>query len=279
VDDEGRGFRLTAQVQTGIGAMRVCEFMSTALGSLVEALERGPRTPVRGLEVLPERERRQVLYEWNQTQAEFPGEECIHELFEEQVRKSPEAVAAVYEEASLTYGELNRRANRLGHYLRGMGVGPDVRVGICVERSLEMVVALVGVLKAGGAYVPLDAGYPAERLRYMLEDSAPVALLTQKHLKSLFGWVGEGVSVVEVGGEEEQWKEQPENDLERERVGLTSRHLAYVIYTSGSTGSPKGVMVEHRGLCNMLIAQIRSFDVQSESRVLQFASFSFDACA
>src|SRR5207302_1049710 len=109
---------------------------------------------------LPERERQQVLYEWNDTQAEYPGDKCIHELFEEQVEKTPDAVAVVFEDAELSYGELNRRANRLGHYLRGQGVGPDALVAICVERSMEMIVALLGVLKAGGAYVPLDPAYP-----------------------------------------------------------------------------------------------------------------------
>src|SRR5215212_10177343 len=119
---------------------------------------------------MPEVERRQVLYEWNATEAEYPREKLVQELFEEQVEKTPDAVAVVYEDATLSYAELNRRANQLAHYLRELGVGPDQRVGICLERSLQMIVGLLGVMKAGGAYVPLDPAYPVERLQYMLDD-------------------------------------------------------------------------------------------------------------
>src|ERR1044072_7758540 len=143
------------------------------------------------LPLLPEEERQQVLYEWNATEAEYPREQLVHELFEEQVEKTPDAVAVVFEETSLSYGELNRRGQQLGHYLRELGVGPDERVALCLERSLEMVVGLLGVLKAGGAYVPLDPAYPVERLRYMLADSAPVALLTQAHLHELVSSLSE----------------------------------------------------------------------------------------
>ena len=142
------------------------------------------------LPLLSEEERRRVLYEWNETGVEYPDNKCIHELFEEQVKKTPKAEAVVFEDASLSYEELNRRANRLAHYLRELGVKPDERVAICVERGLEMVVGLLGILKAGGAYVPLDPEYPVERLRYMLEDSGPVALLTQGRLEGLFTGLG-----------------------------------------------------------------------------------------
>ena len=176
VTDLGTEFSLIAQTEESIGARRVCEQMHRALESLTEALEKEPWRLVEQLEVLPEAERRQVLYEWNETEAEYPRDRCVHELFEEQVEKTPEAVAVVFEEESVSYGELNRRANRLAHYLRSLGVRPDDRVAICLERGIEMIVALLGVLKAGGAYVPLDPGYPEERLRFMLEDSAPAAL-------------------------------------------------------------------------------------------------------
>src|SRR6185295_2070203 len=128
-------------------------------------------------------------YEWNATRAEYPREKLAHELFEEQVEKTPDAVAVVFEDAMLSYGELNRRANQLAHYLRELGVGPDQRVAICAQRGLEMIVGLLGVLKAGGAYVPLDPNYPAERLRYMVEDSAPLVLLTQARWQELFAGV------------------------------------------------------------------------------------------
>ncbi len=204
------------------------------------------------LPMMSERERRQILYEWNDTQVEFPSDKCVQELFEEQVQKTPEAVAVVFEEASLSYGELNRRANQLAHHLRALGVKPDERVAICVERSLEMVVGLLGILKAGGAYVPLDPAYPGERLRYMLEDSEPVALLTQTHLEGLFPGVSETLPVLDLAAEALPWREQPESNLDTASLGLTAMHLAYVIYTSGSTGAPKGVMVAHRGVCNYL---------------------------
>ena len=237
-DDLGEDFLLTAQVQASIEPQQVCQYMHTALASLVEALETAPGASVSGLEVLPEEERRKLLYDWNDTATEFPADRCIHELFEQQVAATPEATAVVYEDASLSYQELNQRANRVAHALRERGVKPDDRVALCLERGLEMVIGLLGVLKAGGAYVPLDPAYPAERLRYMLEDSAPVALLTQSHLEALLTGFSPALPVLDLT-EEARWAQQP--DSNPQRAGLTPEHLAYVIYTSGSTGSPKGV--------------------------------------
>jgi non-ribosomal peptide synthetase component F len=149
----------------------------------LEAMVADESQSMERLALLPEAERQLVLEEWNRTEAEYPADACVHELFEAQVERTPDAAAVVFEGEELTYAELNRRANRLAHHLRERGVGPDVRVGICVERGLEMVVGLLGVLKAGGAYVPLDPGQPAERLAYMLADSAPAAVLTQRSLR------------------------------------------------------------------------------------------------
>ena len=163
VDDLGEGFSLTAQTLPPVAPERLCAMMHTALDNLITALESAPDTAMREIGVLPEAERRQVLYDWNATQADYPQDRCLHELFEAQVRNTPEAVALVFEDQALSYAELNARANRLAHYLRRLGVGPDVLVAICVERSLEMVVGLLGILKAGGAYVPLDPAYPADR--------------------------------------------------------------------------------------------------------------------
>src|SRR5208282_6736887 len=150
------------------------------------------------LPMLSEPERKRVLYEWNETTVEFPRDICVHELLEEQVRKTPNALAVVFGDQQLTYGGLNRRANRLAHYLRELGVKPEARVAICLERGLEMIVGLLAVLKAGGAYVPLDPGYPEERLRYMLEDSAPVALLTQASLRGIFSGLREELTVLDL---------------------------------------------------------------------------------
>ncbi|HEV2147590.1 MAG TPA: amino acid adenylation domain-containing protein, partial [Longimicrobiaceae bacterium] len=226
-----------------------------------------------GLEMLPEAERRQVVEAWNATEAPYPAERCIHELFEAQAERTPEAAALVCGDETLTYAELNRRANRLAHYLRELGVGPDVRVALGVERSAEMLVGLLAVLKAGGAYVPLDPEYPRERLAYMLRDSAPAVLLTHESLLERFGPVA--APVLDLVGDAAAWAHHPERDPARGQ--LSPEQLAYVIYTSGSTGTPKGVLVPHRGLLNVAEMQRRLFGLQGGERVLQIASFGFDA--
>ncbi|HEX9936027.1 MAG TPA: amino acid adenylation domain-containing protein, partial [Longimicrobium sp.] len=170
VDDLGEGFALVAQVRAQVEASRVCALMHTALEGLVEALESAPERAVGSIDVLPESERALVVEEWNRTDAAYPGGSCIHELFERQVERAPGAVAVEFAGEHLTYAELNRRANRLAHHLRSLGVGAEARVAIALERGAELIVAMLAVLKAGGAYVPLDPGYPAERLRFMLED-------------------------------------------------------------------------------------------------------------
>jgi len=208
VNDLGRDLSLDAQTPASVGPMRICEFMRTALESLAGALETAPATTVRELEVLPRSERHRVLYEWNDTATEFPADKCVQELFEEQVLRSPDATAVVFEDAQLSYAELNRRANQLAHYLGELGVRPDARVAICVERGFQMIVALLAVLKAGGAYVPLDPAYPAERLRFMLEDSEPVVLLTQGHLKSLLAGHAGQLPVLDL--DHPAWGERPE---------------------------------------------------------------------
>jgi len=278
VDDLAGGLKVIAQAPASIGPMRVCRFVDTAFVSLVAALETAPSTPTCTLNVLPESERRQILSEWNDTQSAFPSDKCIHELFEERVGKDPDAVAIVHEGNHLSYLELNLRANRLAHYLRELGIKPDARVAVCVERGFEMIVALLAVLKAGGAYLPLDPAYPPERLQFMLRDSTPLALLTQSHLEALFSETSDTLRVLHLDDANAPWHGYPDRNPRRDSIGLSPSHLAYLIYTSGSTGKPKGVLCEHRGLCNLATAQIRAFAVKPESRVLQFASFSFDAC-
>ena len=179
--------------------------------------------------------------DWNCTSAAFDAGTTIHEAFEAQAARSPDAVAVVYEGETLSYAELNARANRLAHYLRESGVGPDTRAAICVERSLEMMVGLLGILKAGGAYVPLDPEYPLDRLRYMLEDSAPVVLLAQGSLEGVRDLLHdyEGL-LLDLEDEDPEWSGHASRNPEIE--GFTPDRLAYVIYTSGSTGKPKGVM-------------------------------------
>ncbi len=263
---------------------------------LLEGVLQSPLTSLAELPLLPDAERRRLLHGFNATAADYPQHRCIHELFEAQAGANPVAAALVYEGESLSYGELNRHANRLAHRLLELGIRPDERVAICVERSLEMVIGLLGILKAGGAYVPLDPGYPEERLAYMLADSAPVAVLTQSGLKARLPGLGAvlgavAVPVVLLGGEGGVGQEAdehnqgglaslcagyPEHNPEPAQLGLTSRHLAYVIYTSGSTGQPKGVMVEHVQLVNYAIEAVKLFELFESDTVLQQNSQNFD---
>jgi amino acid adenylation domain-containing protein len=273
VNDLGEAFSLTAQVAAPADAGRVCRMMHTALAGLVEALEAAPGRAIGSIDVLPEAERRVVVEEWNRTEAEVPGDVCIHDLFEAQAARTPDATALVYENEAVTYAALNARANRLAHHLAGLGVGPEVRVGICLERGTEMIVSVLAVLKAGGAYVPLDPAYPAERLEYVLADAAVPVLVTQESLRAALP-AGDGIAVVSVDGDEAQIAAQ---SVENPQRGVSPDQLAYVIHTSGSTGTPKGVMVPHRGVPNLAYAQARRFGIDGSSRVLQFASLSFDA--
>jgi amino acid adenylation domain-containing protein len=246
---------------------------------LLEGMVADEGQMVNRLPMLTEAERWRVLYEWNETVAEYAEDKCIHELFEEQVERRPGAVAVVYEDEQLSYGELNRRANRLAHYLRGLGVKPDTLVAVCVERSLEMIVGLLAVMKAGGAYVPLDPAYPGDRLRYMVEDSAPKVLLTQGHLREQIRGVKRELVVIDLSDPGVGWQEWPETNPEKAGVGLTAEHLAYVIYTSGSTGTPKGVMVAHRGVMNFLWSMRREPGIETDDVLLATTRFSFDIAA
>ena len=235
----------------------------------------GEREAVQEIRILGEEERRQVVEEWNRTAESFVAGKCVHELFEEQVERTPEAVAVEFDGEQVTYGELNRRSNRLAHYLRGLGVKAEARVGICVERSVEMVVGLLGILKAGGAYAPLEPGYPWERLRWMLEDSRPVAVVTRSELRGMPGEGSGGVAVVEMD-EQGQWAGEPESNLNRRETGLSADNLAYVIYTSDSTGTPKGAMNEHGGIVNRLEWMQKAYGLKEQDAVLQKTPYSFD---
>ncbi|WQP02931.1 amino acid adenylation domain-containing protein (plasmid) [Sinorhizobium meliloti] len=280
VEDSGEALGLTAQVVEPISADRVCGYMQQVLEQLAEALEHAPNRPVRDLDILPAAERTYLLEDLNRTAADYPSERCIHELFEQQVRRAPEAVALVHEEERLSYGELNARANRLAHHLIALGVRPDQLVAICLERSPAMVVGLLAILKAGGAYLPLDPAYPSARLRQIVEDAAPRLLLCDTAGRAALGPEAlVDLTVVDLQTATPAWAELPASNPDPRALGLSPRHLAYVIYTSGSTGTPKGVMVEHHSLVNLGLAQIGLFGVCSNSRVVQFASFGFDASA
>jgi len=241
--------------------------------NLMHAVLADRETPLSALPILGEEERRQIVETWNETAAPFPAG-CVHQLFEEQAERSPGSVALVFDGGeSLAYGELNARANRLARRLRAEGVGPGVLVGLCLERSPEMVVALLAVLKAGGAYVPLDPAYPPDRLAFVLEDSGARVLLTQPDLRySLL--LGEGLTVIEVepGAGEGGVTGNPEPLAGPE-------DLAYVIYTSGSTGRPKGVEVRHAGVVSFLTSMGRCPGLAADDALLAVTTISFDIAA
>ncbi|WP_417924910.1 amino acid adenylation domain-containing protein [Collimonas pratensis] len=283
IDDLKEGFRLKSQTQLPIKALPVCRFMHAALEQLTQALEQAPGTAVGAVDVMPECERRQVLEEYNATLTQYPGEHCVHELFEAQAASTPDAVALVQDDRHLTYAELNSQANRLARYLRELGVQPDDRVAICIERGLPMMVGLLGILKAGAAYVPLDPAYPPDRLAYMLRDSAPAAVLTHGALEQLWrehlDGVVDGLPMLDLAAQDLPWADRPDDNLPQPAYAVTPDHLAYVIYTSGSTGMPKGVMVKHRGVVNLLTSMREIIGVKAEDRLLSVTTFAFDIAA
>ncbi|NWE79449.1 non-ribosomal peptide synthetase [Pseudomonas yamanorum] len=270
VDDLGDGYDFTALTLAQVGAQRVCGYMQTALTQLVDALEHAPHQALDRLPILGDAERKQLLFDFNATEVDYDLAQTLHGMFEAQVERTPDALAVKAGEQRLTYAELNQRANQLAHHLRGLGVQPDSRVAICVERGLEMVIGLFAILKAGGGYVPLDPAYPLERLAYMLQDSAPAAVLVQGETRSLLG----NVTVPVVDLDRNAWQHLPAANPQVE--GLTPQHQAYVIYTSGSTGQPKGVINEHAGVVNRLLWMQDAYGLNATDAVLQKTPFSFD---
>jgi amino acid adenylation domain-containing protein len=272
-EDDGQ-YKAHIEYKTGLFDEATVRRMAAAYRSLLRAIVADPDRRVWEYAFVPDEEREQVLVEWNRTEREVPAGRCVHELFEEQARRAPGAVAVAHAGRTLTYAELDARADRLAARLRGMGVGADVRVAISLERSAEMVVALLGVLKAGGAYLPVDPAYPEERRAYMLRDSGARVVITQPSLAAEVPATDAAVLVID--GEAYEG-DSTHAEASPVRAEATAESLAYVIYTSGSTGRPKGVMVPHGAVVNLALAQIDEFRISPESRVLQFASFSFDA--
>ncbi|MBK5533687.1 amino acid adenylation domain-containing protein [Pseudomonas sp. TH08] len=271
VDDLGTGLRLTTRTLSDIGAQRICAYVQAALSGLVEALETAPQRPLNSLPLLSRAELQQLLIEFNDTAVDCPMDQPLQALFEQQVQRKPDAIAVQFAGQRLTYRQLNEQANRLAHYLRGLGVQPDSRVAICVERGPELVIGLLGILKAGGAYVPLDPDYPLQRLNYMLQDSAPVALLVHAATRDLLSEPGVPVIDLDRGS----WQYNPESNPQV--PGLNASSLAYMIYTSGSTGTPKGVMIEHRSACNMVHWGSQLAPPTDHGALLQKAPYSFDS--
>jgi len=257
--------------------------------TLLEAVVGDPEQSLSNLALLTKTERQQLLVEWNDTKTDYPQDVCIHQLFEAQAQRTPDAIAVMFEHEQLTYGELNRRTNQLAHHLQALGVGPEVPVGVCLERSLEMVIGLLAILKAGGAYVPLDPAYPKERLTFMLEDTQAPVLLTQERLVAELIEDSRGSKLgdrdsqssilnsrIQVVCLDSAWEAIASESGENPINATAPENLAYVIYTSGSTGQPKGVLVSHGSIADYCCSVQRYYELDASDAVLQFASLSFD---
>ncbi len=224
------------------------------------------------IDLLSDVELRSLLVEWNASESEFPQDLCIHEVVEARANLNPDATALIFEQERMTYAELNDSANRLAHHLIGLGVEPESIIGLCLENSLDQIVGLLAILKAGGAYLPMDPSLPIERLAFMLENSRALAVVTRSNMVEKFA-KGKA-KIISIDADRELIQAQSSKSPQ---IKTGPNNLAYVIYTSGSTGQPKGVLIEHKGICNLAHAQSKAFYVRPESRVIQFASFSFDA--
>ncbi|AEG01889.1 non-ribosomal peptide synthetase [Methylomonas methanica] len=270
VDDFGDGFGLTLQCIDSSLSDRLITYVLTSVKAIIEALTVNPNLPMFAISVVAEDEERQILKDWNATKVVYPQGRCIHQLFEAQVEQTPDAIALTFEDQSLSYAELNAKANQLAHYLIERGVGPDVLVGICIERSLEMAIGLLGILKAGGAYVPLDPSYPEERLAFMLADIKPIVVLTQAQFAS------RELASSEVLRLDSDWVKVESYPVVNPCPELQPMNLAYCIYTSGSTGQPKGAGVPHQGILNRLQWMQAEYHLDSTDHVLQKTPYSFD---
>jgi amino acid adenylation domain-containing protein len=268
----GRGLEGIVEYNTDLFEAATISRLAGHLKMLLESVVSNPDQRIAEIALLPQVERHQLLVDWNTTGTVYPREACVHKLFEAQTKRTPDATALVFRDWYLTYGELNRRANQLAHHLQGLGVRPETPVCICVERSLEMVMGLLGILKAGGAYVPLDPAYPQERLAFMLEDTQSPVLLTQRALVE--GLPKHDAHVICLDADWETIARQREENLDN---GALVGNPAYAIYTSGSTGQPKGVLVEHNSLLNLTFWHQGAFAISHLDRATQVAGLAFDA--
>ncbi|HEY0736637.1 MAG TPA: condensation domain-containing protein, partial [Herpetosiphonaceae bacterium] len=241
------GIRGTIEYNTDLFDETTIARMAGHFQTLLSSIVADPSQHIGALELLSAAERQQMLIEWNATETAYPADQTFHALVEAQAQRTPDAVAVVYGDTQLSYGELNTRSNQVARYLQGLGVGPDMRVGLCMERSPELVIGLLGILKAGGCYVPLDPSYPQDRIQFMLADAQMPVVLTQQHLRERLPETG--VQIVALDADSTQIAQENAKPV---ISGVTPEHLAYIIYTSGSTGRPKGAMIPHRGLVNYL---------------------------
>jgi amino acid adenylation domain-containing protein len=274
VTDDGDDIGIEMEYNTDLFDEACITRMAGHYRTLLEAAAANPDNRIAQLPLLTESERAEILVTWNQTEMAYPRERGVHELLEERALQSPETVAVTTRGTSLTYRQLNERANQLAHYLRELGVGPDSPVGICMERSAEMIVGLLGILKAGGAYVPLDPAYPAERLAFMLNDAGAKILMTQERLGLGPRIVNPACKILFIDTESKKIAAHPTKNPE---VKVRPDNLAYIIYTSGSTGEPKGVELTHGGLLNLVFWHRQTYEVTPSDKATQLAGVGFDA--
>ena len=268
-----QGLKVMVAYATDLFAQETIKRMLGHFQTLLAGVVANPQQQIWELPLLSATEQQQLLSEWNDTSADYAKHLCIHQLFEAQVEQTPDAVALVFEDQQLTYHQLNVRANRLAHYLQSMGTGPEVLVGLCVERSPEMVVGMLGILKAGGAYVPLDPAYPQERLAFILSDAGVSVVLTQQHLVKRLSQHSAHIVCLDLDTDA-----QSNADESQDNPGncVTSDHLTYVMYTSGTTGLPKGVAVTHKAV-NRLVCNTNYVTLETADKIAQVANTSFDA--
>lgn len=270
--DTPEGLKAKLEYRTDLFTKASIDRFARHFQTLLQSILANPDGPILQLPIMPQQEKQQVLTAWNDTATGRPLERCIHQLFEAQCARTPNAVAVQFRDRQLTYRELNERANQLAHHLRKLGVAPDSRVGICVHRSPEMMVGLLGIMKAGGAYVPLDPTYPRERLEFMLEDGGAGVLVTEKNLlESLSSQRAHVVCI------DRDWAVIAQESAANPESTATPENLSYVIFTSGSTGRPKGVQLQHRNVVNFIYSVQRLFSLGESDRYLGVASMSFDA--
>ncbi|PYS22426.1 MAG: non-ribosomal peptide synthetase [Acidobacteria bacterium] len=274
VSEDASGISISFEYATDLFAPETIERLLAHYQNLLKAIVAEPAASVADLSMLEEHERNLLLVEWNSNRIDVPQNAGIHQLFEAQAAKNPEALAAEFNGEQLTYGELNARANQVAHYLQKQGVEPEALVGISVERSLDMLIAVFGVLKSGGGYVPLDPNYPRDRIAFMVDDAKLALLITQQHL----------VKEIPVGGAQvlcidSDWEMISRESDANSTTNVDPENVAFVIYTSGSTGNPKGVAIEHRSLVHFTRAANQVYEITPNDRMLQFASLSFDMSA
>jgi amino acid adenylation domain-containing protein len=274
MEDSEQGLVATCEYNTDLFNVDTITRMLGHFQTLLESIVSDPQQCVSDLQLLTPSEVQQLLVEWNDTKTDYPQDKCIHQLFEEQVEKTPDAVAVVFENQQLTYRELNKRANQLAHYLQQLGVKPDVMVGICVERSIEMVVGLLAIMKAGGAYMPLDPAYPKERLAFTLADSQVSVLLAHAHLVN--DLPPHSAQLVCIDTDSTAFADYSAENLVSNAM---PEDLAYVIYTSGSTGKPKGVQIPHSAVVNFLSTMRQIPGLAKEDILLSVTTLSFDIAA